>query len=126
MKTFKEFLVEGSMDDMGKLLKKYGVKSPGALKGKDKTEFWTELRALYESEDVNEGMGNEDMLDSLEGAIGSSDKFDQALWDWFMDNMGDSDIYAGDAVPEDYLEIMDKNQVKACHKDMSKKFKGSL
>jgi len=65
-------------------------------------------------------MSQDHMLDDLESIIGNDQKADQAMWDWFMDNMGDSDIYAGDAVPEDYLEIMDKQQTKALYKAMKK------
>jgi DNA-binding Lrp family transcriptional regulator/ribosome-associated protein YbcJ (S4-like RNA binding protein) len=82
---------------------------------------------ITEVEDIlSESLNTEDKLDALENAIGMSDKYDQALWDWFMDNMGDSGIYAGDAVPEDYLEVMDKKQTNACFKAMGKKFRDLL
>jgi predicted DNA binding CopG/RHH family protein len=79
-----------------------------------------DIDAIFSMTDLREGV---DYQEALQNGIGSSDKYDQALWDWFMDNMGDSNIYAGDAVPEDYIEIMDKKQAKECYTFMSKKFK---
>jgi hypothetical protein len=73
--------------------------------------------------DLREGV---DYQEALMNGIGSSDKYDLALWDWFDKNMGDSGIYAGDAVPEDYIEAMDKKQAKACYTYMSKKFKKDM
>jgi len=75
---------------------------------------------------LGESLSADDMGDAIDSAMGSSDKFDQALWDWFEKNMDDSGIYAGDAVPEDYLEAMSDKQMKACYKAMSKKFKDVL
>jgi len=67
-----------------------------------------------------------DYLEVLNNSIGASDKMDQDMWEWFMDNLGDSNIYAGDAVPEDYLEIMTDKQAKELYKFLSKKYKKVL
>jgi len=68
------------------------------------------------SEFVNEN--TDKMKDELMDLVGS--KADQDMWDWFEENMGDSGIYAGDAVPEDYLEAMDDKKTKALYKAMKK------
>jgi len=67
-----------------------------------------------------------DYIEILMDKVGVDSKMDQAMWDWFMDNLGDSDIYAGDAVPEDYLEIMTDKQGKELYNFLNKKFKKTL
>ncbi len=61
-----------------------------------------------------------DMIGVTEGNM------DQFIWDWFEENLGDSGIYAGDAVPEDYLEIMDKKQLKKLADAVRSKYKAYL
>ena len=67
-----------------------------------------------------------DYIEVLMDKIGADSKMDDAMWGWFEDNLGDSGIYAGDAVPEDYLEIMDDKQGKALYMFLNKKFKKTL
>lgn len=64
----------------------------------------------------------DDMIESLYD-VSDSDKGAQAIWDWFMDNMSDSSLYAGDAMPEDYIDEMTDKQVRACYKAMKKYIK---
>jgi len=67
-----------------------------------------------------------DYIEILMDKVGVDSKMDQAMWDWFTDNLSDSDIYAGDAVPEDYLEIMTDKQGKELYNFLNKKFKKYL
>ena len=66
---------------------------------------------VNESDDLTESTAKdleylEDMIGVTEGGV------DQVMWNWFEDNLGDSGIYAGDATPEDYLEVMTDKQIK--------------
>ena len=45
----------------------------------------------------------------------------QIAWDWFEDNLGDSGIYAGDATPDDYLDVMTDKQIKTLYKIIDRK-----
>jgi hypothetical protein len=67
-----------------------------------------------------------DYFEVLDNSIGVNKKMDQDMWDWFEKNLGDSGIYAGDALPEDYLEIMTDKQAKDLYKYLSKKYKDVL
>jgi len=78
------------------------------------------------SEEKNLPVSWDDMLTALQDASGKDKKFDEALWNWFEENMSDSGIYAGDATPDDYLDEMSETQIKACFKELSKKFKNLL
>ncbi len=78
---------------------------------------FVEYISEYTTKCTNEKTNTDDM-DYLYSLIGSDSKTDQLMWDWFEKNLDDSGIYPGDAVPEDYLEIMDKKQVKALAKYM--------
>jgi hypothetical protein len=91
-------------------------KFPFAKKG-DKTD---------KKEELKESLSADDMLDALQNASGTDDKFDQALWDWFEENMSDSGIYAGDATPDEYLDAMSDAQIKKCYNEMAKHFKKQL
>ena len=65
------------------------------------------------NEYINEGL----TIDAQIEAIGSLDgKAAQKAWDWFENNLGDSGIYAGDATPDDYLEVMTDKQIKELYK----------
>jgi len=64
-----------------------------------------------------------DYLEVLTNSVGSNKKMDQDMWDWFEKNLDDSGIYPGDAVPEDYLEIMTDKQAKELYDLMMKKYK---
>lgn len=63
----------------------------------------------------------EKVKDNLFDLVGTDNKIDEFMWDFFEKNM--PEIYAGDAIPEDYLEkISDKNAIKL-YADLKKKFK---
>jgi hypothetical protein len=76
--------------------------------------------------DLKESMSVDDMYDALQNASGTDDKFDEAIWSWFEDNMSDSKLYPGDATPDDYLKAMSDSQIKKCYTEMSKQFKKQL
>jgi hypothetical protein len=76
--------------------------------------------------DLKESLSTDDMYDALQNASGTDDKFDQAIWSWFEDNMADSKLYPGDATPDEYLDAMSDAQIKKCYTEMSKHFKKQL
>ena len=68
----------------------------------------------------------EQKREALYNLVGVDSKADLVMWGWFEDNMGDIGIYAGDAVPEDFLEAMDPRDVEKCYDFMYKKFKNIM
>lgn len=109
-KTFKQeskvySTMKGAKKALEKMGKEYEIASQLFYIDRIKNKIVTEMKS-------------DDMMDELMELIGS--KADQDMWNWFEENMGDSGIYAGDAVPEDYLEAMDDSQTKALYKAMKK------
>jgi hypothetical protein len=68
---------------------------------------------------------NEDkIIDKLYGLVGTDNKIDDFMWDFFEKNI--HSIYAGDAIPDDYIEYMDEKDRKLAVKlytELQKKFK---
>lgn len=68
---------------------------------------------------------NEDkIIDKLYGLVGTDNKIDEFMWDFFEKNI--HSIYAGDAIPDDYIEYMDEKDRKLAVKlytELQKKFK---
>jgi hypothetical protein len=88
--------------------------------------YLSDINKAYSQKDLKESLNADDMLDALQNASGTDDKFDQALWEWFEENMADSGIYAGDATPDEYLDAMSDAQIKKCYNEMAKHFKKQL
>jgi hypothetical protein len=71
---------------------------------------------------LGESLTEEDFDKFIEACLDS--KFVTAMDKWFEENYPDVPIYAGNAVPEDYIEYLDekgdKKMVKQFVKDMKK------
>lgn len=63
----------------------------------------------------------DEVKEKLYDLIGSDSKIDEHMWDFFEKNM--PDIYAGDAVPEDYMEKISDKQAIKLYAELKKKFK---
>ena len=78
---------------------------------------------------LNEKASIGDMIDALYAGL-ESDKFVQDMYDWFQDNYPDAPIYAGDATPDDFIELLDnennKKMIEKIYTDMMKKHKKEM
>ena len=70
---------------------------------------------------INEHVHVDKLYDALDGK--DSEEFIMAMYDWFDDNYPEASLYAGDDVPEDfieYLELKDKRKLIQFYTDMKK------
>lgn len=70
---------------------------------------------------VSEGS---DYYDEIISAMDKGDsKFDQMLWDELEKMTADSGVYAGDATPDELLDLLSDKQLKDLYNKLSKKYK---
>lgn len=79
------------------------------------TQVYQAYRAYYKG--MNESSNIDDKAEQIAMLDG---KGALVAWNWFEDNLGDSGIYAGDATPEDYLEIMSDKQIKELYRKIKR------
>jgi len=75
---------------------------------------------------INEKISQYDMIEALYYGI-EDNNFVQDMYEWFQDNYPDIPIYGSDATPDEFIELLDKeNNIKMItkfYKDMIKKHK---
>jgi hypothetical protein len=151
MVKFSEYIVEGDsksqkivLDDIENEIKLYNV-AMKALNSKDlekammvmKNKFsdkidWSSINwsKIYQNlneqfvgvSDLLEGFKEKDYDKLMDGL--DSDKFTQAMYDWFQDNYPDAPLYAGDATPDEFIDLLDgennPKMIKKFYTDMKK------
>ncbi len=84
------------------------------------------MKKLTSFKDFITEVSQDDMIDALYAGV-QDDNFIDSMYDWFQDNYPDAPIYAGDAVPDDFIELLDnegdKKMITKIYKDMVKKHK---
>ena len=78
---------------------------------------------------LNEKVSQDDMINALYKGT-EDNKFTQDMYDWFQDNYPDAPIYGGDATPEEFVELLDKENdskmIAKFYNDMIKKHKKAM
>lgn len=77
---------------------------------------------------LRESKTQDDIIDILQDLVGTDNKIDEYMWDFFEKNI--PSIYAGDATPEDFLEELSKKSnarlSTKLYNELKVKFKGKL
>jgi len=116
-----------SATDLEKGMKKMFSKFPDRekidLKKVNWKSIYTELNEVAQGTSILiEGFKTKEYDEMMDGL--DTDKFTSAMYDWFQDNYPDAPINSGDATPDEFIDLLDRENdgkmIKKFYKDMKK------